>query len=220
MKKVGIIHSVKAVCNFFDLLVKKQMEEVAFYNLLDDWLSNKLQESGEITPEIRSRFVADIRHQQELGVDAVLCTCSSLSKIIPQIRSDFMVPILSIDENMIDKISNREGKALVVATSLSAIAPVEQAILMQADKKKKNIILTHIFLEKAGQIMHRGSEMKDHDNIIIKSMENINDDYDFIVFAQASLAHLRSKVEEITKKQVFAGPDYCIAELKEVLYHE
>jgi len=220
MKRIGIIHSVKVVCSFFDLLLENNMEDVVAYNLLDDWLSKKLQEEGEITPEIRGRLVKDLRHQEELGADAVLCTCSSLSKIVPEVKADFAIPILSIDENMFDKISDKSGKALIVATSFSAIASVQESITRQTKEKGTDISISCIFLEGAGKIMHRSSDMKAHDDMIIEAMRHVDDSYDFIIFAQASLAHLRDRVETITGKQVFTSPDYCIEELKEVLYYE
>ena len=59
-------------------------------------------------------------------------------------------------------------------------------------------------------------QMERHDAILLDMAKNISG-YDCVVLAQASMAHLDQKIEEICKIPVLSSPGLCMEQVKETL---
>lgn len=167
---------------------------------------------GGLTPSVKQRFVALVREFEMAGVDAVVCTCSTLSPLVPQVAPLFDVPLVSIDRNMMEQAAKCGGKLLLVATSATAIAPVEAGIRRHNPAAAFEVL----HCAEAGEIMRAGGGMGRHDELVLQALEGRRG-FGGVVFAQASLAHLQEPAAKQTGCPVFTAPDYCIEELSGVL---
>jgi len=214
MKTIGVIHTVKVVIDFFESLVHKHIEDVVVYNILDDYLSKNMISKGLFAEREKLRFISLAREFEIIGADAIVCTCSFVTSILPNARGFLAVPVLSIDEYMFEQATEKGGKFLVAATTV--LDPVVEGLRRSAEISSRTVEIHTLHCPEAGKIMSSGGDMDEHDAIVLESIKDAKN-YDGIVFAQASMAHLKDKVEDLCGIEVFSAPYYCIRQLQDTL---
>ena len=199
MKSIALIHTVKTVANSFDQTLKDYVgEPVKVHNLWDDFLANNPNEIGEFTIENRCRLYNDIKSAEMTGADMIVVTCSTLTPVVNMIRPFIKVPLIAIDDAMGRKAVTYGDRILVLATAGSTEIPMREKLNAEAEKLGKKI-----------QIDFRANAEA------FKAMKAV--EMDCVVLAQASMAHLDKKIEEICKIPVLSSPGLCLEQVKETL---
>ena len=213
MKSIALIHTVKSVAASFDEKVRAVLEEeVKIYNLLDDYLAIHPNEVGEFTATNKTRLFYDLKNAELTGADLIVVTCSTLTPIVEQIRPFLSVPVIAIDDAM-GRMAVRTGeRILILATAESAISPTLEKLKKEARSIRKDIRFETRVLKEAFQAL-KENDMKKHDTLLLSLAESIKE-VDCIVLAQASMAHLEKKIEEITGIRVLSSPDLCLEEIR------
>lgn len=220
MKRIAIIHTVKPVLNTFDMRIREAMpdKELVIHNLFDDFLATDPSPDGVgyFTIDNKKRLLNDIFSAELTGADLIVTTCSTLTPVVAEIRPFVKVPIVAIDDAMSEAAVEKGSKIMVLATAKSTI-PTTIARLRQAARAiKKEIVLDSTFNETAYHAMKR-LDLKTHDDLVLEQARSIRD-YDVIVLAQASMAHLEQEIEKITKTPTFSTPDRCVRQIKKILF--
>uniref|UniRef100_UPI004056C4F6 aspartate/glutamate racemase family protein n=1 Tax=Agathobacter sp. TaxID=2021311 RepID=UPI004056C4F6 len=216
MKSIALIHTVKTVAASFDQTLKDYVgEEVKVHNMWDDFLANNPNEVGEFTIENRNRLFNDIKAAEMTGADMIVVTCSTLTPTVNLIRPFIKVPLIAIDDAMGRKAVTYGDKILVLASAGSTEIPMRDKLNAEAAKLGKTVEIDFIANAEAFQAM-KAVQMDVHDAIFLKLAEEISG-YDCIVLAQASMAHLDKKIEEICKIPVLSSPALCLEQVKETL---
>ena len=216
MKSIALIHTVKTVATSFDQTLKDYVgEEVKVHNMWDDFLANNPNEVGEFTIENRNRLFNDIKAAEMTGADMIVVTCSTLTPTVNLIRPFIKVPLIAIDDAMGRKAVTYGDKILVLASAGSTEIPMRDKLNAEAAKLGKTIEIDFVANAEAFKAM-KAVQMDVHDAIFLKMAEEISG-YDCIVLAQASMAHLDKKIEEICKIPVLSSPTLCLEQVKETL---
>ena len=216
MKSIALIHTVKTVATSFDQTLKDYVgEEVKVHNMWDDFLANNPNEVGEFTIENRNRLFNDIKAAEMTGADMIVVTCSTLTPTVNLIRPFIKVPLIAIDDAMGRKAVTYGDKILVLASAGSTEIPMRDKLNAEAAKLGKTIEIDFVANAEAFRAM-KAVQMDVHDAIFLKMAEEISG-YDCIVLAQASMAHLDKKIEEICKIPVLSSPTLCLEQVKETL---
>lgn len=216
MKSIALIHTVKTVANSFEQKLKDYVgEPVKIHNLWDDFLANNPNEIGEFTIENRCRLYNDIKSAEMTGADMIVVTCSTLTPVINMIRPFVKVPLIAIDDAMGRKAVTCGERILVLATAGSTEGPMREKLNAEAAKLGKSIQIDFQANAEAFQAM-KAVQMERHDAILLDMAKNISG-YDCVVLAQASMAHLDQKIEEICKIPVLSSPGLCMEQVKETL---
>jgi len=216
MKSIALIHTVKTVATSFDQTLKDYVgEEVKVHNLWDDFLANNPNEVGEFTIENRNRLFNDIKAAEMTGADMIVVTCSTLTPTVNLIRPFIKVPLIAIDDAMGRKAVTYGDKILVLASAGSTEIPMRDKLNAEAAALGKTVEIDFIANAEAFRAM-KAVQMDVHDAIFLKMAEEISG-YDCIVLAQASMAHLDKKIEEICKIPVLSSPTLCLEQVKETL---
>ena len=216
MKSIALIHTVKTVANSFEQKLKDYVgEPVKIHNLWDDFLANNPNEIGEFTIENRCRLYNDIKSAEMTGADMIVVTCSTLTPVVNMIRPFVRVPLIAIDDAMGRKAVTCGERILVLATAGSTEGPMREKLNAQAAKLGKSIQIDFQANAEAFQAM-KAVQMERHDAILLDMAKNISG-YDCVVLAQASMAHLDQKIEEICKIPVLSSPGLCMEQVKETL---
>ena len=216
MKSIALIHTVKTVANSFEQKLKDYVgEPVKIHNLWDDFLANNPNEIGEFTIENRCRLYNDIKSAEMTGADMIVVTCSTLTPVVNMIRPFVRVPLIAIYDAMGRKAVTCGERILVLATAGSTEGPMREKLNAEAAKLGKSIQIDFQANAEAFQAM-KAVQMERHDAILLDMAKNISG-YDCVVLAQASMAHLDQKIEEICKIPVLSSPGLCMEQVKETL---
>ena len=216
MKSIALIHTVKTVANSFEQKLKDYVgEPVKIHNLWDDFLANNPNEIGEFTIENRCRLYNDIKSAEMTRADMIVVTCSTLTPVVNMIRPFVRVPLIAIDDAMGREAVTCGERILVLATAGSTEGPMREKLNAEAAKLGKSIQIDFQANAEAFQAM-KAVQMERHDAILLDMAKNISG-YDCVVLAQASMAHLDQKIEEICKIPVLSSPGLCMEQVKETL---
>lgn len=204
MKKIIMIHTVPMIIEGLTRLVKESIEGIEVENILDEYL---LKYVGAEPKKVKERLQALVDLARKGGAEEIIITCSSLSEVSRGIDGNVM---------MIDSFMHKEAvkykKLLLLATAETAIQPTRLGI---ERIKKDNITLDEIFVEGAMEKNKKGLR-KEHDELIIKKLKEslVGRSYDGVVLCQASMAHLKDKIEEEFKIRALTNTEYFIKYLK------
>lgn len=213
MKSVALIHTVKTLATSFDDRLKSYIdEEIKVHNLLDDFLANNPNEIGVFTKENYNRLYNDIKTQELTGADIIVVTCSTLTPIVELIRPFIKVPLIAIDDQMSKEAVKRGDKILILATAISTKEPLTKKLIGDANKINKNVSVDFMVNSEAFEAM-KAVNMKLHDELLLSVAKDIKG-YDCVVLAQASMAHLDKKIEEVCGVPVLSSTSLCLEQIK------
>ena len=216
MKSIALIHTVRTVAVSFDEQLKAYVgEEVKVHNLWDDFLANHPNEVGEFTIENRNRLFLDIKAAEMTGADMIVVTCSTLTPVVGMIRPFVKVPLIAIDDAMGREAVACGERILILATAGSTREPLTEKLLAEAEKLGKEVQIDFRDNPEAFKAL-KEVQMDRHDALLLQMAEEISG-YDCVVLAQASMAHLDKKIEEIWKIPVLSSPTLCLEQVKETL---
>ena len=123
--------------------------------------------------------------------------------------------IVAIDDAMGRKAVTYGDRILVLATAGSTEVPMREKLNAEAEKLGKKIQIDFRANAEAFKAM-KAVEMDKHDALLLEMAKEISG-YDCVVLAQASMAHLDKKIEEICKIPVLSSPGLCLEQVKETL---
>lgn len=216
MKSIALIHTVKTVATSFDQTLKDFVgEEVKVHNLWDDFLANNPNEIGYFSIENRNRLFNDIKAAEMTGADMIVVTCSTLTPTVNLIRPFIKVPLIAIDDAMGRKAVTYGDKILVLASAGSTEVPMRDKLNAEAAALGKTVQIDFKANAEAFKAM-KAVQMDVHDALFLEMAKDIKG-YDCVVLAQASMAHLDKKIEEICKIPVLSSPTLCLEQVKETL---
>ena len=95
-------------------------------NLLDELLYADVGANGELTPALYARVANLFRHCEASGADGIVFSGSTFGPAVEAGRKGIKVPVLRIEEGMMDEAVARGGSILVVSTQKRAM-PVVRA---------------------------------------------------------------------------------------------
>lgn len=215
MVKVALIHTVQSVLLTFEKRLKDEIEDAKVVNALDEFLASDPAEKGEFTKDNMQRLFSIVKCAEMTQPDAIVVTCSTLSPIIENIRPFIKVPLITIDEAMIQKAAESGSKITIMATADSTVEPTKTKLISEAKKQNKELDISVIVCPDA-YIAIKAGDQQYHDEIIKRRALDIKQQ-DVVILAQASMAHLEDIVQKICGCTVLSSPRMCIAQLKETL---
>lgn len=214
MKTVALIHTVKRVADTFEEVLRAGVDEtIRVYNLLDDYLANHPNEVGEFTINNRNRLFQDLKTQEMTGADLIVTTCSTLTPVVDMLRPLIKVPVIAIDDAMASKGVTYGRRILIMATAESTVEPTREKLKKEAAAAGIEIDLDQIVCREAFHAM-KELKMNVHDNILREEAGKIRN-YDCVILAQASMAHLQKDIQEISKIVTLSSPSLCIRQINE-----
>jgi len=126
------------------------------------------------------------------GMDALIVTCSTMNRAAESVKKEMQkmgVPVVQIDEPMMEKTVNRGGKTLVVATHGPTVKSTQALLEETADRMNKTISFTGATVEEAFHLLGDGN-IKAHNETIAKAIREVQkkESIDSVVLAQLSMS--------------------------------
>jgi Asp/Glu/hydantoin racemase len=131
-KTLGLIHTSATLVPVFAELCNKYLPQVKTFNIVDDSLIKNTIACGELTPATSKRVVNYASSAQEAGADYILFTCSSIGPAVEIAASLSNVPVLRVDQPMVDKAVQTGKRIGVVATLSTTLEPTSDLVRRRA----------------------------------------------------------------------------------------
>jgi aspartate/glutamate racemase len=163
-------------------------------NILDDSLIKSVIQSGEMTKEVLRKIYSICREAQASGSDMILQTCSSVGKSADLIQPFLDIPILRIDQPMVEHAVRDFPRIAVLATLSTTLEPTIDLIRIYAEKQGKNVEIVNGLAIGAFQALSNGN-VEEHDRKIMEIAETLADQCDVFVLAQGSMARMKKDLE-------------------------
>jgi len=218
-KTLGLIHTSATLVPIFQELIAKYFvnKDIKVFNIVDDSLIKLTIERGELTPDTSRRVVDYVGSAEAAGADHILVTCSSIGSAVETSASLTKVPVLRVDQPMVDKAIQIGIKIGVIATLPTTLGPTSDLVKRRAVIAEKEIELTSKLCEGAFDALMGGQPEK-HDEMVASALKELSQQVDVILLAQASMARVVGQLKEEDKKvPILTSPELAIEYLAKIL---
>ncbi|ADY14476.1 aspartate/glutamate racemase family protein [Sphaerochaeta globosa] len=216
MNRIALIHTVPTVYLSFANGLKELLPDTKITNMLDDFLASDAEVRGYFSKENQRRLYSFLDAAEKTHPDVIAVTCSTLSPYVVAARALYDIPLVTIDELMICESVRIGTSMLIVSTAESTVIPTKNKLLDEAVRQKKHILIDNIVCNEA-YVAIKNRDTERHDKHVLKAIHEIQKNYDVIILAQASMAHLEQQVRAITSSIVVSSPRFCIQNIMAVL---
>ena len=218
MKRIVFIDTVYSVIDSFNQQLREGIPgDFLIHTMYDDFLATDPApgQSGKFTPINHQRLRLDMQAQALTGADIIVVTCSTLSPSVRLLRGEFNVPVVAIDDAMVNEAVAIGTKIGLMATAKSTVAPSTSAIEAAAEAAGKEIDLKVLYNEDAILALKSGDQAT-HDRLVLEMADQLKD-RDVIVLAQASTAYMEQAVAERSGVTTLSSPKRCIEQLRKMM---
>ncbi len=126
------------------------------------------------------------------GVHAILISCSTMNRAFVQV-SEFMkpygVPVIQIDQAMMEEAVSAGGKILVVATHGPTVKSTQALLLETAQNKGRSVSFSGATVEEAFELLGKG-DIQNHNRVIAETIHSAcnREKIGIVVLAQLSMS--------------------------------
>lgn len=125
-------------------------------------------------------------------VDAILISCSTMNRAFPKVQEvmqPFGVPVVQIDEAMMEEAVQQNGKILVIATHGPTVKSTQQLLQETAQRLGKSVSFTGATIEEAFELLGEG-KIEEHNQLIANTIREVQtrEKIDIVVLAQLSMS--------------------------------
>ncbi|MFT3870810.1 MAG: aspartate/glutamate racemase family protein [Nibricoccus sp.] len=217
MPTLALIHTSATLVPVFAALTKEKLPGVATFNIVDDSLVGGIRKKGSLTADIARRVASYIQSAEASGANHILVTCSSIGPAVEAAAPFSAVPVLRVDQPMIDKAIQAGTRIGVIATLATTLNPTTDLLLRRAALAGKKIDHTARLVDGAFEALMSGDAAK-HDNLVASALRELSTQVDVILLAQASMARVVDTLAPADRRiPIFASPPIAIEHLATVI---
>jgi aspartate/glutamate racemase len=169
-------------------------------HVLDEPLLERVRQRGSLAAEDSKRLESRVAVARQVGADAVLVTCSTISPCVDDVGPLFDIPVIKIDEAMIAEAIDVGTRIGVLATNETTLAPTCQSLQARAVRVGKAVHTEAVLVEGALPAL-LGGDAAAHDRLVITALRDLAARSDVIVLAQATMARVLDAIA-----QPYCGP--------------
>jgi len=144
----------------------------------------------QINIDLFCRYARDLF--ELVNVHAILISCSTMNRAFRQVSETMQtvgVPVVQIDEAMMEEAVNTEGRILVVATHGPTVRSTQELLQETADRLGKSVNFVGATVEEAFDMLGRG-DIAGHNRTIAEAIRETTsrESIDVVVLAQLSMS--------------------------------
>lgn len=217
-RKISYIHTVPSLVGLFNDLSKELLPpDVEVFHIADELLLKVVLAQGGLSPFIFRRVADHVVAAVEGGASLVQVTCSSISPCVEAARPFVNVPVLKVDEPMVNAalaIGSRIGVAATVPTTLK---PTTELVYRVAEQNNRKATVDSLLCEGAFRAL-MGGDGETHDRIVRTCLQELLGRNDVVLLAQASMARVAATIPpEEQEIPILSSPRLAIEYLCQVL---
>lgn len=197
-KRLGVVNGSSWVSLWSTWFGKKMVPGVKIINVGNEAVQLNFMRAyhdgkscpPQINIDLFCRYAKDLYDLYQ--VDAILISCSTMNRAYSQV-SDYMkpygVPVIQIDQAMMEEAVNTEGKILVVATHGPTVKSTQELLQETADRLEKKVEFTGVTVEEAFELLGKG-EIDKHNKVIADAIQlaQLREKIDIVVLSQLSMS--------------------------------
>jgi aspartate/glutamate racemase len=193
-----------------------ELPSVRVLNLLDEALLKEAERLGAITPALVRRMTGLVALHETAGAELVLFTCNAYSPHVEQVRAQSAIPVVPIDEAMLEAALAEGSRLGVLATVQAGLEQQRQGIQRVAEAADKEIEVEAVLRTDAFAALNAGDAAM-HDHILLEELARLAPKVDVVLLAQASMARLVDRIPPDTPVPVLSSPRLAVGKVKEML---
>ncbi|MEA2536366.1 MAG: hypothetical protein QOF11_600 [Chloroflexota bacterium] len=214
---VTMIHTVSSLVAPFTALASELLPDTDVFHVVDESLLTQTRRAGRITPLTRRRLLGYAMAADELGVSAILVTCSSVGPVVDLARPFLNATILRVDEAMADEAIGHGPRIGVLATLQSTLEPTRDLIVDRAAAAGLPAEVSATLCDGAFEAVTVG-DVDRHDALVRAGLLGLAATNDIIVLAQASMARVVGNLgNERPSIPILSSPRLAVERLRAVL---
>jgi Asp/Glu/hydantoin racemase len=217
-KRLVLLHTVASLVERFEALaVEILTHDVEVVHVADELLLKTVLADGGLGPFIYRRVASHVAAAAEAGADAVMFTCSSISPCADPASLMVSIPVLKIDEPMVDKAISVGTRIGVAATVPTTLRPTTDLVLERARTLGKKVSVDPLLCEGAFDALSAG-DPDTHDRIVREALSGLMSRNDVVVLAQASMARVVDTVPKAAMRvPILSSPRLAMKRARDVL---
>jgi Asp/Glu/hydantoin racemase len=186
-RSIVFLHTVLSVVGLFGDLAREMLpSDVQIHHLADEMLARIVVAEGGLTPLIYRRVAQHVMGAEQAGAQAIQFTCSSISPCADVSRSLVSIPVLRIDEPMVDRALSIGSRVGVAATAATALRPVAELVRTRAASRGQTVEVEAMLCEGAYEALFSGHAQA-HDQIVACALRDLAVRNNVVLLAQASM---------------------------------
>jgi Asp/Glu/hydantoin racemase len=217
-KTLALIHTSATLEPVFAKLCEDKDLGVDLLHIADDTLIRDVIAEGQLSEGTSQRVRDHIAAAERANADYIMVTCSSIGPAVDSAkRNGGSVPILRVDQPMADQAVRLGSRVGVIATLPTTLVPTADLIRRRAAEIEKDVEITAHLCKGAFEALMSGN-VAEHDAAVLKALNELSEQVDVIVLAQASMARV---IDQLPKNEsrvpILASPPIAVDFLKDVL---
>src|SRR5690242_98323 len=164
--RIGLIHALTHSVAPVAASFAKLWPEAELMNVLDDSLSSDLARDGQLTRQMKERFLNLGSYVASTGADAILFTCSAFGPCIEAVaRAQAPMPVLKPNEAMIEQAAAQGRRIGLLSTFPPTLASMPREFPSSVEVVTK-------LAEGAMAALDRG-DRAEHDRIVTEASRDL-----------------------------------------------
>jgi len=189
VRQVFFIHTVTGLESMFTDLCREYLPDAELCHIADESLIRGVLAAGGVTAATHHRMREHVMAAAEAGADAIQVTCSSVSPCVDVAKHAVSVPVLKIDEPMVEQAVDRFTRIGVIATTPTTLRPTTDLLQEKARCMHRSIEVTAVLCEGAYDARFCG-DIAEHDRIVLAHLRRFLPEVEVVLLAQASMARV------------------------------
>lgn len=211
IRRLAVLHTVRALADRFHGAIREVHPDLDQFHMLDESLLQDLMRDGP-SAGITRRVVNFAQGAADAGADLILFTCSSTSPAVDVARQTVAVPILKIDDPLMEAAATVGARVGILCTTTSTAGPSEALLRAHAARLGVSPEIEVVLVAPAFAALSKGDRAR-HDALLRAAATDLATRADAIVLAQASMAHLQEELGGMTHRPVLASFPLAMAEI-------
>jgi Asp/Glu/hydantoin racemase len=213
--KIALISSTRGVFASMDKAFKVVFPEAEIIQILDETLLLLFRKDGGLSVRSRRKALRMVLSAQDAGVDGILVTCSTLSPAVDDLRSFLTIPIVKIDEPMIEAVVQKAETIALVASAESVLKSVEPLVQKKAAQFGRRVLLRPVILADRWPLLQK--DPASFYRAVGEACGEAARGCQAVIITQVSMAPAREHADPEIRDRVFAAPEYAVRALHDIL---
>jgi len=209
-KKLGIVNGASWISLWTNYFGGKMLPGVKLINVGNEAVQLNFMDAhhkGEACPpQINIDLFAEYAEQlvKLYGVDAIMISCSTMNRAAGAVREAMTkhgVPVIQIDEAMMEEAVNHGGKILIVATHGPTVDSTRALLEETAQRLGKEVSFAGATVEEAFDLLGAG-DIEGHNEVIAQAIreKTRQEKIDIVVLAQLSMTVFKLSYPDCVKE--------------------
>ncbi|MCL6432587.1 MAG: aspartate/glutamate racemase family protein [Anaerolineae bacterium] len=215
--RLVLLHTMPGVATLFAGLASEILPgEIEVWHVVDEILIKTVLAAGRVTPFIHRRVAEHVIAAEEAGARAVQFTCSSISPCVPVVAPLVGIPVLRIEEAMVQRALALGSRLAVAATAPTALGPVAESVEEAAERKGRPVEVERALCVGAYEALTAG-DLTAHDRLVADKVAELARRSDAVLLAQASMARaLAALPPSVPQEHILTSPRLALEHVREL----